>query len=131
MVFMSQGISEKVVGWLLLVLGVGIISYTSFNVYQVFTKKAKPVDLFSFPGITMDYSKLIQGAPTNVDMKQELVSPQLLNEPTNYIAHLLLMGFIATAGYKIASIGTMLIRTIKVNVKEESIKTTDANSTKP
>jgi hypothetical protein len=123
--------SEKIIGYILLLFGLLIIFYSVFSAYEVFNKKSKPVDLFSFPAISMDYSKLIQGAPPNADMKQELIAPAILNEPTNYIAHLLLMGFIATAGYKIASIGTMLLRTIKVNLKEESIKPLDTNSTKP
>ena len=48
-----------------------------------------------------------------------LVSSSLINQPLNLIANLLLMGFIASAGFKIAHLGVMLVRTIKVKVKEE------------
>lgn len=115
---MKNGLSEKIVGYLLLFIGVVIILYSGINVYQVFTKQIDPINLFAFNGIGIDFSKMIEGAPPNANLTQELVAPNVLNQPMNYIAHVVLMGFIGSIGYKLASIATMLVRPIHVTVKE-------------
>lgn len=115
--------SEKIIGYTLLFFGVGIILYTGFNVYQVFTKQIDPINLFAFKGIGLDLSKAIEGAPPNANLTQELVAPEVLNQPMNYIAHIVLMGFVGSIGYKLASIATMLVRPIHVTLKESPSKT--------
>lgn len=115
--------SEKIIGYLLLTIGILIILYSGFNVYQVFTNKARPINLFAFQGVSLDFGKLVEEVPQEADLKQELVAPDVLNQPLNYVAQLLFMGFMATVGYKIASIGAMLVRPIKVKLKEDTKST--------
>lgn len=119
---MQNGFTEKVIGYILLFLGVGLILYSGLNVYQVFTKQITPIDLFSFKGIGLDLSKFVEGAPANKDLRQEFVAPEVLNSPMNYIAHLMLMGFVGSIGLKLATIATMLVRPINVTLKETSSK---------
>ena len=111
--------TNKVIGYLLVIVGLAMIIYPSFNVYQVFKGKVKAFDLFSFAPIAIDLSKFVPQAPSNIDLKQDLIASDLLNKPLNLTFHLLLMGFVVSSGYKIASVGVMLVRTIKVKVKEE------------
>jgi hypothetical protein len=111
--------SEKITGYLLLLIGLIIIGLSSLNVYQVFTKQIQPVNVFLFDSIRLDFAKFIPEAPVNTDLTQELVPSDVLNLPMNYAAHLMLMGFLASSGYKIASIGVTLLRPIKVKLKEE------------
>lgn len=116
-----QFAKERVLGYLFLVVGLILIIYPTFSVYQVFTKKSQPVDLFAFEAISLDFSKYAEGpVPPGTDLTQELVKSEMINEPMNLFAHLFLMGFIASVGLKVASIGTMLVRPIKVNLKEAS-----------
>ena len=96
-----------------------MIFYPVFNVYQVFKGQSLPYNLFSFKPIAIDLSKFVEGSPKNANITQELISSDLLNKPMNLVAHVVLMGFIVSAGFKIASLGAMLVRTIKVKVKEE------------
>lgn len=110
--------SNKILGYTLLFAGLIIIGFAAFSVYQVFNAQLKPYALFSFPPISMDLSTLVPGAPKN-SLKQELISSDLLNKPLNIVMHLALMGFIAGTGFKVANLGIMLARTIRVNVKEE------------
>jgi len=49
---------------------------------------------------------------------QELISSDLLNESSNLAAHLFLMGFMASIGYKIGSLGIQMLRPIVVKVRE-------------
>ena|SRR3989344_6499620 len=120
---------EKVIGYSLLTVGILIILYSAFSVYSVFTKKQNPQDVFNLPGISLDLSGLVGSdlspeeralmKEKNVSTKAELVSPEVLNTPLNYTFHILFMGFIASIGFKIANLGTLMVRPIKVNLKEE------------
>ena len=98
--------SEKIIGYTLLVCGIAIILFTAFNVYFVFTKQAQPIQLFNFPAVSLD---LIPGAkPT------EILPADVLNQSSNIFAHLLLMGFMASIGQKLATLGVQLVRPIVV-----------------
>ena len=110
---------NKIFGYTLLLIGIGLIIYPVINVYKTFNGQITPYALFTNKGISIDLSKFVDGAPKNVNLTQELISPELLNKPMNLAAHIVLMGFIASVGFKIASIGTMLVRTIKVTVNED------------
>ena len=113
--------SEKVIGYILLGLGIGAILFSVLNVYQVLTKRIQPIDLFSFESVSLDFSKLADQADENADLKQELLSSDKLNKPLNITAHLFFMGFVASTGFKIASLGTQLLRPIKVELKEKEV----------
>jgi len=122
--------SEKVIGYILLTVGVVIITLTAWNVWQVFAGKAEPVQLFNFEGISIDPSKfapqvdvpegmeglISQRAPAS--QKVEFISPDYLNDTANLFAHIMLMGFIASIGGRFATIGTQLLRPIEVKLRE-------------
>ncbi|OGM21789.1 hypothetical protein A2863_00695 [Candidatus Woesebacteria bacterium RIFCSPHIGHO2_01_FULL_38_9b] len=114
--------SEKITGYLLVLLGIIIMAIASYSVYSVFTNKAKPVSFFKLPGVALDLGSFVSqeetAVPAGQSLKTELVSPEIINEPMNLLAHLLLMGFIVNAGYKLASLGVQFVRPIKVTIKE-------------
>lgn len=120
---------EKVTGYSLLVIGILTILLSVFSVYMVFTKKQKPVDLFTLPGISIDLSNLagsdlppeaaqLKGPEA---LKTDLVQPDIINAPLNLFAHLIFMGFVANIGFKISSLGVQMLRPIKVNLREEKV----------
>jgi len=120
--------TEKIVGYSLLVLGLLIIIFSGVSVYQVYTKQTQPVNLFAFSGISVDMSQLLaQSLPQELKnsgvaippLSQEIISAPMVNVPMNLFAHTVLMGFLGSVGLKLAQVGTWLIRTIQVNVKEE------------
>ena len=122
--------SEKILGYILLAVGLVIIIFAVVSVFNVFTAKVEPVDLFKLSGISLDLGSLVGGdLPLEAreqitrpggSTKSEIVSPDLINKPLNIVAHLMLMGFVASVGFKIASLGIMLVRPIKVKLKETS-----------
>ncbi len=125
-----SGLSEKVTGYLMLVVGLLVIFAAVFSVYQVFTKQAMPINLFSFPGISIDLSKVVASQlpqdvslPQGTQMQQEVIPSKMINDSANIAAHLFFMGFVASAGYKVASLGVEMLRPIQVKVRETTDKT--------
>jgi len=121
--------TEKVLGYLLIGAGLIAIVYAVLNLFSVFYGKSKPVAIFNFSGISLDTSQLVpqnltpetseffQEQPSG-SQQTEIISADVLNQSSNIFAHLLLVGFLASAGQKIASIGTMLVRPINVKLKK-------------
>lgn len=111
--------NEKTLGYVLLSIGIVIIVFSAINVFQVFTKQIQPIQLFAFPAIGLDASTLLGGEAGQLARgnKMEILPASVLNESSNIFAHMFLMGFFATIGHKIASLGIMLVRTIEVKVR--------------
>lgn len=121
----------KIFGFFLLFAGIVLIIYAALSTYLVFSKKASPINLFSFNGISMDPSQFIPQASINPEIAQllgkeqnigqlkktEVIPPEIINDTANIFAHLMLMGFLATIGFKLASLGAMLVRPIVVHLK--------------
>ena len=123
--------SEKVLGYILLVVGIIIISIPLFIVYSIYNKSQKPVEIFNLPGISLDYSSIVGGeipeaelnkAKNEGKLKTELVGAEILNQPLNLFANIILLGFIVNVGFKVASLGVQFLRPIKVNLREREEK---------
>lgn len=102
--------TEKVVGYTLLVVGLIVIVFAAVNIFAVFTGKAEPVQLFNFAPVAV---ALVPGTKP-----LELFSAHDLNQTANLGAQLLLMGFLAGIGQKLASLGVQLVRPIVIKTKE-------------
>lgn len=124
--------TEKIIGYILIAVGLITIALAVNSVYKVFTGKDQPSNIMDLPAITLDMSSLIGGdiSPAqretinkqNPNLKTELFPAKSLNTPLNLVYHLIFMGFIVTVGFKVASIGTQLARPIKVNLREDKTK---------
>ncbi|OGC93115.1 hypothetical protein A3D85_00330 [Candidatus Amesbacteria bacterium RIFCSPHIGHO2_02_FULL_47_9] len=109
---------EKLTGYLLLVCGLLLIAYSVFSIYQVFTNAAKPIQLFTGQGVSLDLGSLI---PTDLPVqpksaKTEVISASYLNDISNITAHYLLMSFLVSVGFKVSSLGIQLLRPIEVKL---------------
>lgn len=126
--------TEKVTGYALLVVGLLIIFYSAINIYSVFTKKSKPVQLFNLPGISLDVGGGLGGIelppeaeqlgiklPEQSQTKQQIISPDLINDSSNLFAHVIFMGFISSIGFKIAQIGATILKPLKITLKDSSV----------
>lgn len=116
---MDTDMTEKIIGYILLAVGLLIIILAAFSSYEVFTKKAAPVGLFQFSGISIDLSQtltaslpkeLSQTGYTLPPLQQEIISGNMINQPMNFFAYLIFMGFMSSIGVKIAGLGIQLIR---------------------
>jgi hypothetical protein len=102
--------------------------FSGVSVINVFTGKTQAYDLFSLPAISMNLSKMAeQSMSPDANLEQELIAADIINQPTNIIAHLLFMGFVATVGFKIAQLGIMLVRPIKVKLIGKAVNETQTN----
>ncbi len=130
--------TEKASGYFLIFAGIVIIVFSALSVVKVFSAKAKPVALFNFPSISLDAGSLVGGdlSPQEREAlkasgqvpKLEIIPGDVLNQTSNLIAHLLLMGFIASIGYKIGSLGVLLARPVVVRLKASSGQVISENS---
>jgi hypothetical protein len=116
--------SEKGIGYLLLLMGILMILGSGLGVYFVFSGKMEVFRVFDLPPITLDLSGLMQAEnPDTVipeaTLETELIKSDVLNKPLNLVAHLLLMTFFLNVGFKIATLGVQMVRPIKVTLKGE------------
>lgn len=118
--------SEKIIGYTLLVLGLIIIIGCGLNIYGILIGTLRPVQLFHFPAVSLDVGQLMKGSlPPEIAQQlagqsskpTELVSSDVLSKPTNLLVHLALVGFLSGIGQKIAGLGIMLVRPIHVKLK--------------
>lgn len=116
--------TEKVIGYALLAVGVILIIFTAVNIYFVFTGRAQPVELFHSEGISLDLGSLA-GAPVATN-KTELVTAADINLISNLTIQVILMGFLAGTGQKLASLGVQLLRPIVVKAKNEKNTSSDS-----
>ena len=120
--------SEKIVGYCLLVFGLLVMFLSALNVFGVFTKRYNPVQLFNFSGISIDTTQMLTGS-LSLEASQllsqgkakptELISAEMLNSTSNIFAHMILVGFIVGLGYKVSSLGVMMLRPVVVNLKSK------------
>lgn len=122
---------EKIIGYILLFVGIVVIVLSAFNMYQVFTHTAKPVQFFSKDNATLDLNSLINSMTPNTGNSAlknlpaaNIVNESAMNEGLNLTLHIVLLGFISGAGYKLASLGVMLLRSIQVKLLENPIPVT-------
>mgnify|MGYP001561030525 CR=1 FL=1 len=103
--------SNKIVGYVLLIIGLLLIIMPLWQTYSVFTGKSAPAQIFMKPvslganqnvGITD-----IQGQVQNALMK--VLPIELINNTLNLVSRLILMWILIYGGGKIAGIGVKLI----------------------
>lgn len=115
---------EKITGYTILVIGFSVMIASLYLVFNVFSGASQPYNLLDLKEVSIDASMFIPAESLNPDVDHNiiLVEKESLNHIANTIFYLIFMGFAASIGFKIASIGTMLIRTIEVKLKENKEK---------
>ncbi len=115
--------SERVTGYILLGIGICIMLFALVNIYLLFTSKIQPIQIFDTKGISFDLNSLLPQLPEGVSVGNksqgmELIPSNTINQTLNLSAHFFLMSFVMTFGYKLASLGVMLVRPVVVKLKE-------------
>jgi len=112
---------EKIVGYILLAIGIAMIFFSVYEMVRVFTGASPPPNLFNFSDISIQMPEQAE--------ETLLVSGEELNKLAAMVFWYMLMFFIMWSGGKIASLGVNMIREIKVEVKEPMEKPkTDVSS---
>lgn len=104
--------SEKITGYLLLVIGIGIIFLALLNGYGLFSGTLAPIKFINFQNVGFDLG---------TGVKQDLISGADLSNSTNFFLQLFLLGFFVNVGFKLSTLGTQLLRPIKIEVKDNKI----------
>jgi len=114
-------VSVKVTGYVLLVLGIAGMLGSAASVFLVFTRQSQPVQLFHLPSFSVDLSQLsgysYPGEEKQATSSTELFSASAMNDIANLSAHFILMGFLVSVGYKVASLGIQMLRPIEVQLR--------------
>lgn len=110
---------ERILGFLLLLLGLGIIGFTLFMSFQIFTGKTNPPQVFSFEEKKIETSPRDESSPLGnfQELAQQTLQDQIQNivpsgtVPTilNFTAWSFLAGLFLLGGSQIAGIGIKLI----------------------
>lgn len=115
--------SEKVIGYSLLALGIILILAPAYSVFSIFTRASNPIQFFRTAGISLDLGQIVSASlpagyqtGKNISTTQEIIPASLINDSANLFTHVFLMGFIASIGYKLASLGIQLLRPIQVKL---------------
>lgn len=148
--------SEKIIGYILIFTGLGLIIGAGVNIYQIVTRQTRPVQIFSFSGISINTDQLLvqeesirlenvtseqqeiinellkeknmnasQEGQNNEGAMVEILPGDVLTETSNLFAHIFLMGFLASIGSRISSIGVLMVRPIVVKLKQKETKEDD------
>lgn len=106
--------TEKVIGYFLIFIGVATLFITSLNAFNILTKKQKPIEFINKETV----SSITPSKNENpVTLNQVLnIDTETITLITNLGIHLLMLSFIMKAGFHLASLGTMLLRPIVVDV---------------
>ena len=111
---------EKIIGYILLTLGIVLLLFSIFEMITVYTGNASPPNLFNLSDISIPLGQ----NGTNVS----LIQGAQLSQLPNLFFWFILMGFVLLAGGKIASLGVSMIKEIKVEVKESTTTPTETKS---
>lgn len=110
---------EKLVGYILIFLGVIIIISSGLNVFNILTKRSDPIEFVN--------KEIVSTISPSVISKNQVSLNQMFNidgETIKFISnigiHLLLLSFVMKAGFHLASLGTMLVRPIIVDVNAKA-----------
>lgn len=132
--------TEKATGYILLAFGVCIMFVSALFMYLTFSNQLKPFALFTIPSQSTPSLQAsdLQGS-TNISnvtglltsqLGAQLFPPENINKTLNLSTYSILMFFLLSVGFKIASLGVMMIRTINVKLKSSMLEL-DKRSTPP
>ncbi len=106
---------EKIIGYILIFFGVAAIVLSGLNAFNILTRKSSPIEF-----VTKD---IVSTISPSENLNNQVSLNQLLNIDNETITliinigiHLLILSFVMKAGFHLASLGTMLVRPIIVDL---------------
>ncbi len=121
---------ELIIGYLFLIIGISGMGFSFYNVYSLFTGETKPYVVFEDqkqdtkkPSFTTQ--DLLTNPSAITEMQTNLLSGILekqMNKTINMGATVFLYYFLMLFGFRIATLGVMLIRPLKVKIRSKVIE---------
>jgi hypothetical protein len=111
--------SEKIIGYALLTLGVILLLFSIYEMFNVFYGNAAPPKLFDIGDVSLS----VGGVGT-----ASIISGAQISQLPNLFCWFVLMGFLLLAGGKIASLGVNMIKEIQVEISEPMSAPTETKS---
>jgi|WetSurMetagenome_2_1015567.scaffolds.fasta_scaffold159101_3 hypothetical protein len=108
--------NEKIVGYALLFLGITLLLFSIFEMFNVYYGNATAPKLFELQDISLSMGQSSTGV--------SLIQGTQLSQIADLLCWFLLMGFVLFGGGKIASLGVNMIKDIQVQIKD-SLKVTE------
>lgn len=119
--------TERTTGYILLVVGILVMIYSTWQIINVFTGKAKPIQVVNYEAPEQSVNtndilgQLQRGNSGSLPMPQ-LFDPDALNEIINLSIYYFIMQFLLGLGYKFSSLGVSMLRPIVVQVKNKQLE---------
>lgn len=136
MIVYHNFMAEKIVGYVLLIFGFMIMFFSLTNIFMIVNRSSEPIQFVNLDAIVLKQSIPLKGFPESIRPQLEeainaappmvLMNKNDINQTTNFMFHIFIMGFILNAGFNIAIIGTKLIREINIKVDSSQIKNTSS-----
>lgn len=107
---------EKIIGWILLFLGIAIIIYSLYTSFDIFTGKKEVPDIFK---ITETKTVLLKEKPQGIQGQMEeliqeqltgLLPPEFIPKLLNLLAWSIIAGLLIFGGAQISGLGINLIK---------------------
>lgn len=128
--------AEKTTGYILLTIGLLLMTFATIQIVLVFTGRAKPMEIFNYdstadPTNSFDPQALMQqfqnpdGQTSTIPSSfpnVQLIDPKALNDILNLAVYFVIMQFLLSMGFKLASLGIQLLRPIVVQMKNRTLE---------
>ncbi len=134
--------TERTTGYSLLTIGILIMIFAAFQIISVFTGKAEPITLFQMEQSTISNSSENQNNNSILDQIQnaalgqnngsaklpdvQIIDPEILNSILNLTVYYVIMQFLLSLGFKLANLGTQLLRPIQIKMKNRTLNTEES-----
>ena len=125
--------NERTWGYILLASGVIIMTFSVISIFLVFTNRAKPITIVKSPlsnqagNPNMNPANFLPSQTGGLGQSQmpglslDFLSSPIIGDLFSSLLHYFLMGFLMSFGYKLATLGVMLLRPIKVKLKSDAV----------
>lgn len=113
---------KRILGWVLICLGLAIIFWSLYSSYNIFTAKAEVPEVFKIeqePQLSSEKKNREDLSPSEIQEEmekmieqqiKEIIPSEVLSKLLNLIAWMMLAGILVFGGGKISGIGIRLIK---------------------
>jgi hypothetical protein len=126
---------ERVVGYLLLAVGIVVMIFSVYYAYNVLTNRIKPLTVYhaseTKPQQPVTQKELLDNPSTAMQLQSQMLSHVMEKQmipSLNLGATLFLMYFVMLLGYRLSSLGVQLMRPIQVKLREQAEKPKEGSS---
>ncbi len=111
----------KIIGYILLLLGLGIIIFTAYSSYQIFTGKSQVPQIFYSSSKTASQNQTIQNQIENALQNQlnNIIPASSISQIMNLISWAILAAILIFAGGHISGLGIKLLGVKKEEEKQD------------